>query len=80
MEFLFNPNWVEQEWQHFFKLFQPEIFWGDLPEARHQLLVNTYLSSQEKDGQPTKDNKLKIIIPTGGSSAQIRLAIHNGET
>jgi O-succinylbenzoic acid--CoA ligase len=78
--FLCNPNWVEQEWQQVFNLVQPDIVWGDLPVASHQLLVNSFLSSQENDGQPTTDNKLNIMIPTGGSSGQIRFAIHTWET
>jgi O-succinylbenzoic acid--CoA ligase len=78
--FLCNPNWVEQEWQQVFNLVQPDIVLGDLPVASHQLLVNSFLSSQENDGQPTTDNKLNIMIPTGGSSGQIRFAIHTWET
>ncbi|MBD0265563.1 MAG: 2-succinylbenzoate--CoA ligase, partial [Tolypothrix sp. Co-bin9] len=79
--FLCNPNWVEQEWQQVFNLVQPDVVWGDLPVVNPQSLVNSFLPSLHLNNkQPTTDNKLQIMIPTGGSSGQIRFAIHTWET
>ncbi|HCF28363.1 MAG TPA: 2-succinylbenzoate-CoA ligase, partial [Cyanobacteria bacterium UBA11049] len=79
--FLCNPNWVEQEWQQVFNLVQPDVVWGDLPVVSPQSLVNSFLPSlYVNNRRSTTDNQLKIMIPTGGSSGQIRFAIHTWET
>ncbi|MBV9384984.1 MAG: 2-succinylbenzoate--CoA ligase [Chroococcidiopsidaceae cyanobacterium CP_BM_ER_R8_30] len=68
--FLSNPSWVKQEWQQVFKLVQPDLIlgygdWG----------VRDYYPNPE----PKMLNQL-IMIPTGGSSGQIRFAIHTWKT
>ena len=78
--FLCNPNWVEQEWQQVFNVVQPDVVWGDIPVVIPQSLINSFLPSQENNKQQTTINKLQIMIPTGGSSGQIRFAIHTWET
>ncbi|MBW4549194.1 MAG: 2-succinylbenzoate--CoA ligase [Symplocastrum torsivum CPER-KK1] len=79
--FLCNPNWVEQEWQQVFNLVQPDVVWGDLPVVSPKSLVNSFLPPLHLNNkQPATDNKLQIMIPTGGSSGQIRFAIHTWET
>ena len=69
--FLTNPNWVRQEWQQVFKLVQPDLIlgygdWG----------VREYYPNPE----PLIVNPEWIMIPTGGSSGEIRFAIHTCET
>jgi len=69
--FLSNPNWVRQEWQQVFKLVQPDLIlgygdWG----------VRDYYPNPE----PPILNPQWIMIPTGGSSGEIRYAIHTWET
>ncbi len=67
--FLSNPSWVKQEWQQVFKIVQPDLVLGygdwDLE------IKNYYPNSQPF----VKDNW--VMIPTGGSSGEIRFAIHN---
>ncbi len=70
--FLSNPSWVKQEWQQVFKIVQPDLVLGygdwDLE------IKNYYPNSQPF----VKDNW--VMIPTGGSSGEIRFAIHTWET
>ncbi|MEH2127202.1 2-succinylbenzoate--CoA ligase [Nostoc sp.] len=69
--FLCNPDWGTQEWQQVFDLVQPNIIlgmghgeWG---------MGNGHNNSQ----CPIPNS---IMIPTGGSSGQIKFAIHTWET
>ncbi len=68
--FLCNPTWSIQEWQQVLNLVQPHLIWGAVP-------------LQVRDGTPaTSDTPEKgwIMIPTGGSSGQIKFAIHTWAT
>ena len=71
--FLCNPNWVRQEWQQVFELVQPDLILGceDWGSA-----VRDYYPSP----QPPILNPQLIMIPTSGTSGQIRFAIHTWET
>ncbi|MEH2114258.1 2-succinylbenzoate--CoA ligase [Nostoc sp.] len=69
--FLCNPDWGTQEWQQVFDLVQPDIIWGELLHTPTPLLPHSPL--------PTPHSPL-IMIPTGGSSGQIKFAIHTWET
>jgi O-succinylbenzoic acid--CoA ligase len=71
--FLCNPNWVKHEWQQVFDLVQPDLIWGDCPYPL------TSPSFRDKNRVFTTINNW-IMIPTGGSSGQIRFAIHTWET
>ena len=69
--FLCNPDWGTQEWQQVFDLVQPDIIlgmghgeWG---------MGNGHNNSQ----CPIPNS---IMIPTGGSSGEIKFAIHTWET
>lgn len=69
--FLCNPDWGTQEWQQVFDLVQPDIIlgmghgeWG---------MGNGHNNSQ----CPILNS---IMIPTGGSSGEIKFAIHTWET
>lgn len=67
--FLGNPNWIDREWQSAIQLIQPDRIWHqgqDFPGNGCQNPSNTLPSG--------------IMIPTGGSSGQIRFAIHTWET
>ncbi|WP_414543987.1 2-succinylbenzoate--CoA ligase [Nostoc sp. CCY0012] len=70
--FLCNPNWGKQEWQQVIDLVQPDIIWGKVENSPSLPL-------------PTPNSRLPsshalIMIPTGGSSGQIKFAIHTWET
>ncbi|MEH1783601.1 MAG: 2-succinylbenzoate--CoA ligase [Nostoc sp.] len=84
--FLCNPDWGTQEWQQVFDLVQPDIIWGELLHSPtppppitntinrvspHLLLFHSALSTQHSE---------LILIPTGGSSGEIKFAIHTWET
>ncbi len=69
--FLCNPDWGTQEWQQVFDLVQPDIIWGEL--------LHTPTPSLPHSPLPTPHSPL-IMIPTGGSSGQIKFAIHTWET
>ncbi len=71
--FLCNPSWVKHEWQQVFELVQPDLILG---YGDWGLAVRDYYPSPE----PSILNPQWIMIPTGGSSGQIRFAIHTWET
>ncbi|MBN3875295.1 MULTISPECIES: 2-succinylbenzoate--CoA ligase [unclassified Nostoc] len=69
--FLCNPDWGTQEWQQVFDLVQPDIIlgmgngeWG--------------MGNEHNNSQCPIPNS--IMIPTGGSSGEIKFAIHTWET
>lgn len=73
---LCNPNWAIQEWQQVLKLIQPDQIWGQ-PEAIQNLKPTSH------SPPPTLHSPLPtplILIPTGGSSGQMRFAMHTWET
>ncbi len=70
--FLGNPHWVEAEWQPVLALAEPDVIWG--AEKWRSAKVRRQGSRNPKP-QPGW-----IMIPTGGSSGQIRFAIHTWET
>ncbi|MEH2364623.1 2-succinylbenzoate--CoA ligase [Nostoc sp.] len=76
--FLCNPDWGTQEWQQVFDLVQPDIILG----IGHGALV---LSVAEVWGMGNGNNTQcpipnSIMIPTGGSSGQIKFVIHTWKT
>ncbi|MDZ7960739.1 MAG: 2-succinylbenzoate--CoA ligase [Aulosira sp. DedQUE10] len=70
--FLCNPDWGTQEWQKVFDLVKPDIIWGDLKKLN--------LLSPSSPSSPSPSHSPLIMIPTGGSSGQIKFAIHTWET
>ncbi|MEM8603277.1 MAG: AMP-binding protein [Cyanobacteria bacterium P01_H01_bin.121] len=65
-----NPGWGQQEWQIVQTWIQPDWVWG-----LDQPLIGTTAPSEQPEltaGQ--------ILIPTGGSSGQLRFAIHTWQT
>ena len=71
--FLCNPDWGKQEWQQVFDLVKPDIIWGiediaieiDIPHAPCPM--------------PNAQSP-HIMIPTGGSSGNIKFAVHSWDT
>ena len=65
--FLGNPNWVKEEWQQVLDLVQPDLILD--AGNQHPLILSASVSLSSS-----------IMIPTGGSSGQIRFATHTWET
>lgn len=73
--FLGNPHWAEAEWQKVLELAQPDVIFSDQATPL-KLIQNSTLSPQP----PSCPEPGWLMIPTGGSSGQIRFAIHTWET
>jgi o-succinylbenzoate---CoA ligase len=68
---LANPDWQSHEWQQLYALVQPDIVIGTAP-AQDQIQPNP----KPIDQLPTQ----VILIPTGGTSGQLKFAIHTWAT
>ncbi|WP_330204319.1 AMP-binding protein [Cyanobacterium sp. DS4] len=66
--FLVNPNWGKQEWQQVEKIVTPDLIFGDI----------NYKFNKDQNKKQTRFKG--IMIPTGGTSGQIKFAIHTWET
>ncbi|MEM9164476.1 MAG: 2-succinylbenzoate--CoA ligase [Cyanobacteria bacterium P01_F01_bin.4] len=66
---LTNPHWGQREWQQVFSLLTPDLCWGEpaIPRPAPQTSLAPY-------PEP------RILIPTGGTSGQVRFAIHTWAT
>lgn len=64
--FLGNPHWREPQWQTVSQQIQPQRVWGEVPCAL----------CADPEPKPLG----QIMIPTGGTSGQIRWAMHTLET
>ncbi|ABA22250.1 AMP-dependent synthetase and ligase [Trichormus variabilis ATCC 29413] len=73
--FLCNPDWGEQEWHQVFNLVQPDIILG--LETKDK---STQTSTTTTHYPIPNSHSPLIMIPTGGSSGQIKFAIHTWET
>ncbi|ACC84726.1 2-succinylbenzoate--CoA ligase [Nostoc punctiforme] len=93
--FLCNPDWGTQEWQQVFDLVHPDIVlgmgngeWGTCTErlvpsvrvaSRREVEVSRSMGNgHNNNSQCPIPNS--IMIPTGGSSGQIKFSIHTWET
>ncbi|MCU0534414.1 MAG: 2-succinylbenzoate--CoA ligase [Hydrococcus sp. Prado102] len=72
--FVANPHWKEQEWQQVYNLVKPDLV------ISNPLLVKQYSSSISERNKIINEEEPKIMIATGGSSGNIRFAIHTWET
>lgn len=70
--FLCNPYWVQQEWQQVFKIVQPDLVLG---YGDWGLEIKNYYPNSSQ-----LINSNWVMIPTGGSSGNLRFAIHTWET
>jgi O-succinylbenzoic acid--CoA ligase len=71
--FLCNPNWGESEWQQVFNLVNPDLIWGKA------LNYSPHPPISPSPHLPIPLSGL-IMIPTGGTSGQVRFAMHTWET
>lgn len=71
--FLCNPHWQQQEWQQVFDLVKPDLIIGKVPD---NLIQKADTPSSSFFLLPSSF----IMLPTGGSSGNIRFAIHTWET
>ncbi|MBD2251170.1 2-succinylbenzoate--CoA ligase [Nostoc parmelioides] len=82
--FLCNPDWGEQEWHQVFNLVQPDIILGLETKDKSTQNSTTPQSPIPITPYPQRGPHLPhsplIMIPTGGSSGQIKFAIHTWET
>jgi O-succinylbenzoic acid--CoA ligase len=69
--FLGNPQWAEAEWQQVLALAEPDVIWSEGKWRNGEM---------GKWGEKPRPQPGWIMIPTGGSSGQIRFAIHTWET
>ncbi|MBW4618071.1 MAG: 2-succinylbenzoate--CoA ligase [Cyanosarcina radialis HA8281-LM2] len=69
--FLCNPNWGESEWQQVFNLVNPDLIWGKPLNYSPPLPLSP---------SPSLPLSRLIMIPTGGTSGQVRFAMHTWET
>ncbi|MGB3532459.1 MAG: 2-succinylbenzoate--CoA ligase [Microcoleaceae cyanobacterium] len=67
--FLSNPHWQELEWQQVFQQIKPDIILGE---------ITFHPPQTEKGNHHNLDNC--IMIPTGGTSGQIKFAVHTWNT
>jgi len=67
--FLGNPDWSEREWQQVYDLAQPQLIWRD----------GSYPLGSPFP-QDLKAHPGWIMVPTGGSTGQIRFTIHTWST
>jgi len=80
--FLGNPYWAEAEWQQVLHRVQPDIVWSHLnqrPSQEDSASISAPNLFTPNDSKPSPQPGW-IMIPTGGSSGQIRFAIHTWQT
>lgn len=80
--FLANPDWSQTEWQQARAIVQPDRIWGEASALSAPAPTLRSLSSDiglPEAAWPVLPQSL-IMVPTGGSSGQIRFAMHTWET
>ena len=86
---LANPNWGTQEWQSALQILSPDLVWAS--NSLSNAAPNQALSNAIADpNAPTPDENLSpkqasspfpsILIPTGGTSGQLKFAHHTWQT
>ncbi|MBN3922527.1 2-succinylbenzoate--CoA ligase [Nostoc sp. NMS4] len=80
--FLCNPDWGTEEWQQVIDLVKPDIILGELPHFPTPPLPHSPTSPLPHfpTSPLSTQHSALIMIPTGGSSGQIKFAIHTWET
>ncbi|WP_375512076.1 2-succinylbenzoate--CoA ligase [uncultured Nostoc sp.] len=88
--FLCNPDWGTQEWQQVFDLVKPDIIWGignrEWGVGNREWGIGNRnceeitIISPSSPSSPSSPHSPLIMIPTGGSSGQIKFVIHTWET
>ena len=72
--FLGNPDWGMIRWLEAIALIKPHLVIGDLPEE-----VKTEYEKNRESAVVCHDHGPRILLPTGGSTAGLRFAIHHWE-
>ncbi len=62
---LANPQWGAQEWQSVSRLICPQVVWGQASKQSNEPMLNLDCA------EPA------VLVPTGGSSGQIKFACHH---
>ena len=79
-----NPRWEQREWQQALALTTPTLIWGQSSLSAEPLsLSNRPLSNQLEpvtQQSTAKRQNPTVLIPTGGSSGNLRFASHTWET
>ncbi len=70
---LANPIWGVHEWKSVGEHLQPTVIWGDSTSIASLLLGPKI---PQPDGSQPSDPQPHILIPTGGSSGQVKFARH----
>lgn len=86
--FLCNPDWRTQEWQQLYRLVAPTHVWSqglrEIPllaiQPRAIAPSDPSIAGQPRVSLPNSDRACSILIPTGGTSGQLRFAVHTWET
>lgn len=79
---LANPDWRDREWQQVFSQLQPDLIWAD--EAAKRAIAQSSPPTRSAQPWTIPDPDLgpesQILIPTGGSSGQVKFAVHTWHT
>lgn len=82
--FLGNPTWGTSEWQQALALAQPDRIWGSgQPMLKRMLLQTAGLDPRVSCPPPSLPDAATnglIMIPTGGSSGNVRFVMHGWQT
>ncbi len=87
--FIASPDWLDKEWEQVYDNLYIKLSWGN--SVNTKLLSFQEIKQTEILPQPLYKNSLKqdninslpsnsIMIPTGGTSGEIRFTIHNWDT
>jgi o-succinylbenzoate---CoA ligase len=90
---LTNPRWGRQEWEQVVGLVRPDLVFGEVAGPLNPPILGDFeiglarkspsiggLGGGSREGIATSLQAGDILIPTGGTSGQIRFAIHSWET
>lgn len=82
---LANAAWGVLEWRQVFQRFHPQLIWGPLPPVSPNgvRLSSKAIATAESAWQSTQNdlaNHAAILIPTGGSSGQLKFVVHTWQT
>ncbi len=69
-----NPQWGQQEWQSVSQLICPTVIWGDGIQCSQRPVSRSQTYRASSDTGPA------ILIPTGGSSGQVKFVAHRWES
>jgi O-succinylbenzoic acid--CoA ligase len=77
---LCNPRWGSSEWQQVYAIAVPDVLWrvGSRESGVGIETQNFIAVGERKDND--QSSTCKILIPTGGSSGQVRFAMHTWDT